>query len=724
TDNYVATGIQPPADVVRNDQDDPYLVVAADKGTATFSDIANELAREYGFWLDDAFASGGSAGYDHKKMGITARGAWESVKRHFRELGQDIQTTPFTVAGVGDVSGDVFGNGMLLSRHIRLLGAFDHRHIFLDPEPDIAVSFAERARLFELPRSSWDDYDRSKLSRGGGVFARSAKSIVLSAEARGLLGLEGAGAAPNDVIRAILTLPVDLLWNGGIGTYVKASDERNAEVGDRTNDALRINGVQLLAKVVGEGGNLGLTQRGRIEYALARGRLNTDFIDNSAGVNTSDVEVNIKILLNPLIAEGRLARGERNRLLARMTDEVAALVLRNNYLQSQAISTLELQGAARLPEYQHLIRSLEREGVLNRALEFLPSDDELSDRRKSGVGLTRPELAILLAYSKIWLNSHLLASDVPEDAYLSAELVRYFPAPVQQRFPRAIKHHRLRREIIATATTNSVINRMGPTFVPRVQGDTGAAPAQIARAYTAAREIFALRAVWEQIEALDNKVQAQQQYEAAFQTSRLLRHATYWLLTSRAGALQVDAAVREFADGVRQLQAETPSVLTGMELMRFEEGRKRYTEAGLPPALAVRIASLEALNAALDIVEVAAGNRVSVAETARVYFEVGTRIGCDWLQGRIEELTVEGPWQAVARTGLRDAALRVHRRLAERVLARKDRGSAPARVSAWIESGGKELAHWHRTIADMRAADAGDFATLTVGVESVRKLAN
>ncbi|HVN45935.1 MAG TPA: NAD-glutamate dehydrogenase [Steroidobacteraceae bacterium] len=724
TDNIAAGRIVPPPQLIRHDGDDAYLVVAADKGTATFSDIANAISADYGFWLADAFASGGSAGYDHKKMGITARGAWECVKRHFREMGMDTQKTDFTAIGIGDMSGDVFGNGMLLSRHIRLLAAFDHRHIFLDPEPDPAVSFAERARLFELPRSSWDDYDRTRLSRGGGVFARSAKSITLSAEARGLLGLESASVAPNDVIRAILTLPVDLLWNGGIGTYVKAADERNAEVGDRTNDALRINGVQLLAKVVGEGGNLGLTQRGRIEYALARGRLNTDFIDNSAGVNTSDVEVNIKILLNPLVAAGKLSRGERNRLLARQTSEVAALVLRNNYLQSQAISTLELQGASRLPEYQQLIRSLERSGELNRALEFLPSDDELAERRKSGVGLTRPELAILLAYSKIWLNNHLLASDVPEDPYLSAELVRYFPAPMQQRFARAIKQHRLRREIIATATTNSVVNRMGPSFVPRVQSDTGAEPAQIARAYTAAREIFAMRGVWEQIEALDNKVRAQQQYEAAFQTSRLLRHATYWLLTTRPGGLQVDAAVAEFRNGVQQLESATPTVLSGAEIARFQDLRKANLEAGLPAPLAERIASLEALNAALDIVAIAARHRVGVIEAARVYFEVGTRVGCDWLQARIEKLLVEGPWQAVARTGLRDAALRVHRRLAERVLGHGGRGGAPARVTAWIESGGKELAHWQRTVAEMRAAEAADFATLTVGVEALRKLAN
>src|SRR6266513_1746825 len=592
TDNIVAGRIVLPAQLGRRDGDDAYLVVAADKGTATFSDIANAIAAEYGFWLGDAFASGGSAGYDHKKMAITARGAWECVKRHFR-----------------------------------LQAAFDHRHIFIDPDPHPAVGFTERARLFALPRSSWDDYDRKKLSRGGGVFPRAAKSIPLATEARALLGLESASAPPNDVIRAILRLPVDLLWNGGIGTYVKANDERNAEVGDRANDAVRINGRELRARVVGEGGNLGLTQRGRVEYALAGGRLNTDFIDNSAGVNTSDVEVNIKILLNPLVAERKLSRGDRNRLLSRQTSEVASLVRRNNYLQSQALSTLELQSAARLQEFQHLIRALERSGELNRALEFLPSDDELTERRKSGVGLTRPELAILLAYSKIWLNNHLLASDVPEDPYLSSELERYFPAAVRERFPRAIAHHRLRREIIATATTNSLVNRMGPTFVPRAQEDTGAEPAQIARAYTAAREIFAMRAVWEHIEALDNKVPAKLQYEAAFQTSRLLRHATYWLLSSRSSGLQVDAAVGEFRDGVHELDAEIAQVLTGAELARFDESRTHYSQAGLPPPLAARVASLEALNAALDIVEIAAAHRVRVAETARVYFEVGTRIG-------------------------------------------------------------------------------------------------
>ncbi len=722
TDNIVAGKIEPPPQVVRRDGDDPYLVVAADKGTATFSDTANGIAAEYGFWLGDAFASGGSAGYDHKGLGITARGAWECVKRHFRELGVDIQKEAFTVAGIGDMSGDVFGNGMLLSRHILLQAAFDHRHIFLDPKPDAAASFAERQRMFALPRSSWDDYDRKRISAGGGVFPRTAKSIALSPQARAMLGLEGATATPVEVMRAILAMPVDLLWNGGIGTYVKSSRETNAEVGDRANDALRVNGNALRAKVIGEGGNLGCTQRGRIEYSRVGGRLNTDFIDNSAGVNTSDVEVNLKILLNPLVHAGKLSLGERNRLLGRMSEEVCTLVLRNNYLQSEAISTLEQQAKARLSEYQHLIRLLERSGGLNRALEFLPSDEEILERRKNGAGLTRPELSILLSYSKIWLNTHLLDSDVPEDPYLSNELERYFPGPVRTRFARAIERHRLRREIIATATTNSLINRMGPTFVLRAQEDTGAEPAQIARAFTAAREIFQVRDLWEAIEALDNRAPAKIQYAAAFETSRLLRHATYWLLARRPG-LKVDAAVREFRSGVREIGSRIPPVLCGAWREHFDTAHAQLVEAGLPAALAGRVASLDAHNTSLDVTAIAATHRTTVTEAARVYFEVGGRIGMDWLHGQINQLSVDGPWQATARTGVRDAAMRIHRALAERVLERGGRGTAAERVSTWQGTEGRKLAHWQRALAEMRAAGAADFATLTVGVESLRKLA-
>jgi len=724
TDNISGGKIIPPARVVRLDADDAYLVVAADKGTASFSDIANAISEDYGFWLGDAFASGGSAGYDHKKMGITARGAWECVKRHFRELGKDIQKEDFTVSGIGDMSGDVFGNGLLLSKHTLLQAAFNHQHIFIDPTPNALKSFAERKRLFDLPRSTWDDYDRSLISKGGGIYSRAAKSVTLTPEAQKLLALDSASAAPDDVIRAILRMPIDLLWNGGIGTYVKASNETHAEVGDRANNSVRINGVELRAKVVGEGGNLGLTQRGRIEYALDGGRINTDFIDNSAGVNTSDVEVNIKVLLNPLMQAEKLARNDRNKLLARMTNEVAGLVLRTNYLQSQAISTLELQTAARLPEYQHLIRSLERSGELNRTLEFLPSDEELAERRKRGVGLTRPEISILLSYSKIWLSTHLLDSDVPEDPYLSLELERYFPAPVQEKFPRAIPRHRLRREIITTATTNSLVNRMGPMFVPRAQEDTGAEPAQIARAYTAAREIFDMRKLWAQIEALDNKIPAKLQYEMMYQTSRLLRHTTYWLVMHRRRALHVDTAVAEFRKGVGELESKVGDLLTGTAHEKFELLRKQHVEAGVPHAVATQVAALEAQNAALDIVDLAAAHKVPVGDAARLYFEAGARIGLDWLHEQIGQLRVEGPWQAIARTGLRDSALRIHRQVTDRVLSRKERGAAEARVTAWVASTGEDLAHWQRTLAEMRAAGAGDFATLSVGVESVRKLAD
>ena len=734
TDNIVNGRIVPPNRVVRRDPDDAYLVVAADKGTASFSDIANAISIERGFWLGDAFASGGSAGYDHKGMGITARGGWECVKRHFREIGVDIQSQDFTATGIGDMAGDVFGNGMILSKHMRLLAAFNHQHIFLDPSPDAASSFVERQRLFNLPRSTWEDYDRKKISRGGGIYPRSAKSISLSPAAQSMLGLEASAAAPNDIIKAILCMQVDLLWNGGIGTYVKATDETNTEVGDRSNDAVRINGSQLRAKVVGEGGNLGFSQRGRVEYALAGGRLNTDFIDNSAGVNTSDVEVNIKILLNPLMQSGKLTQKDRDKLLARMTDEVAGLVLRNNYLQSQAISTLQIQSAARLAEYQHLIRSLEASGELNRALEYLPNDEELAERRKAGLGLTRPELAVVLSYSKIWLSNHLLASDVPEDAYLSNELGRYFPGPVQERFPRTIPRHRLKREIITTATTNSLINRMGPTFVPRTQEETGADPAEIAKAYTAAREMFDMRKLWARIEGLDNKITARLQYGMMYQTSRLLRHVTHWLLAHRRRELHIDKAVAEFRRGVRELEAEIAHVLVGVDRERFEKVKKEHVDAGAPAELASRIASLDPHNASLDIVELANKFNGRVIDVARVYFEVGARTGLDWLRQQIEQLAVEGPWQAVARTGLRDNALRIHRKLAELVLSRKDqgqgqgkskhKGTAQERVTVWVESLGEVLAHWQRTLAEMRTAGAADFATLTVGIETVRKLAD
>ena len=494
TDNLVAGKVVPPKDVVRHDADDPYLVVAADKGTATFSDIANGVSKEYGFWLDDAFASGGSVGYDHKKMGITARGAWESVKRHFRKLGVNTQTTDFTVVGIGDMSGDVFGNGMLLSRHIKLLGAFDHRHVFLDPDPDPEASFKERERLFNLPRSSWADYDRNLLSKGGGIYARSAKSVTLTPEVKKVLGVDANTLTPTDLIRALLKAPVDLLYNGGIGTYVKATNQTHTDVGDRANDAIRVNGGELRCKVVAEGGNLGLTQLGRIEYALNGGKINTDAIDNSAGVDCSDHEVNIKILLNSVVAEGRMNGEQRNKLLAEMTDEVGALVLRDNYFQTQSLSVRERMP---LDPQIRFIKYLEKSGKLNRAIEFLPSDEELASRKAAKIGLTSPERAVLLAYSKIKLYDELLASSVPSDPYISTALVRYFPAPLRERYREQMERHPLKHEIIATHITNEMINRAGITYVYRMQEETGATAPDVVRAYLVTREIFDFVSFWQ-----------------------------------------------------------------------------------------------------------------------------------------------------------------------------------------------------------------------------------
>src|SRR6202522_3813734 len=630
TDNIVDDKIVAPPMVVRHDKDDAYLVVAADKGTATFSDIANAISEEYGFWLGDAFASGGSAGYDHKKMAITARGAWECVKRHFREIGKDIQTQNFSVAGIGDMAGDVFGNGMLQSPHIRLIAAFNHQHIFLDPDPDPKRSFKERQRLFRLPRSSWEDYSRAAISKGGGVYSRSSKSLTLSREVQTLLELP-AQVTPNDVIKAILKAHVDLLWNGGIGTYVKASSESHSDVGDRSNDAVRIDAKELNCKVIGEGGNLGVSQLGRIEYARRGGRLNTDFIDNSAGVNTSDVEVNLKILLNGAVRAREITQAGRNRLLAQMTDEVAGLVLRNNYLQSQAISMGEFQTRQLLAENAYVVRALERSGDLNRSLEFLPSDEDIAERRQAGEGLTRPELAIILSYGKIWLYGALIHSDVPEDPYLSTELNRYFPTPVQKRFAQRIKRHRLRREIIATAITNSLINRMGPVFPVRAQDDTGADPAAIARAYTTAREVFAVRDIWAQIESLDNHIPASVQYTAMYQTTRLLRHASYWLIENLRERLDIERAVRRYAAPVHELWSELGSALSATASARLGAYRSKLIEQNVPERLATRIASLETLHCALDLVEVAMAAKVAIGYAAKTYFEIGERIGLTWI---------------------------------------------------------------------------------------------
>jgi glutamate dehydrogenase len=724
TDNLVGGRSVPPPSVVRHDGDDPYLVVAADKGTATFSDIANGIAKEYGFWLGDAFASGGSAGYDHKKMGITARGAWESVKRHFRELGVDTQTADFTVAGIGDMSGDVFGNGMLLSRHIRLVAAFDHRHVFIDPDPDPERSFAERERLFGLPRSSWADYDAKLISRGGGVWPRSAKSIALSPEARRALGLEAPSLTPSELVSAILRAPVDLLYNGGIGTYVKSSRETHAQVGDRANDAVRVNGKDLRCRVVAEGGNLGFTQLGRIEYALAGGRINTDAIDNSAGVDCSDHEVNIKILLDAVVREGELTVKQRNQLLAEMTDEVAALVLRDNTFQTQSLSVAGAVAPALLDQQARFIRALERSGRLNRALEFLPSEEEIAERRSAKLGLTAPERAVLLAYAKIALYDELLASDIPEEPTIATALERYFPRPLRARCRRQIPEHPLRREIVATHVTNSMVNRVGSTFVHRMREDTGASAGEVVRAYVVTREAFGLVPFWESVEALDHKVPDRVQTGMLIEQGRLLARATLWFLRRRALLADVAAAIGRFRPGIEALARLLPDSLSGSEQRGYREIEERLAAEGVPAALAARVAGFDAQFAALDIAEVAGALGCDVARVARLYFALGGGLEFPWLRSRIATLAADSHWKALAKAALRDDLAGLQRQLAADALEGSPGEGDPARlVEAWEAANRALVERFRQVLADLRAAESPDLAMLSVAMRELRNLA-
>ena len=724
TDNLVEGKVVPPHDVVRHDQDDPYLVVAADKGTATFSDIANAISIEHGFWLGDAFASGGSNGYDHKGMGITAKGAWESVKRHFRALGRDSQSEDFTCVGIGDMSGDVFGNGMLLSKHIRLLAAFDHRHIFLDPNPDTTKSFIERERMFKLPRSSWEDYDKALISAGGGIWPRSVKSIPISPEVRAVLGLKAdvQHLSPNELLSAILKAPVDLLWNGGIGTYVKAASETHADVGDRANNALRVNGAELRCKMVGEGGNLGFTQKGRIEAAQHGVLLNTDFIDNSAGVDTSDHEVNIKILLDDAVQRNEINVEGRNQQLASMTDEVGELVLWDNYRQNQAITLMEHQSAKRLGSMAHFIRTLEGEGLLDRQVENLPGEAELTERKSRGQGMTRPELSVLLSYDKIRLYQQLLDSDVPEDPYLSKELVRYFPAPLHDKYALHMQRHRLKREIIATAVTNSTINRMGATFMMRMQEDTGQGPAAIAKAYTAAREILGARDLWAQIEAQDSKVGESTQIDAILQIWSLLRHITRWLLNRPGGTLDIAANVERYQAAVAELSETVPDALTPAGKADFSTGQEKWEGLGLPLELALRLAKLPELRSMLDMVEVAKQTGQPIAKVANVFFELGQALDLEWLRGQIEALPVDGHWHAQARGSLLDELNHQHRALAIQVLALAGGKQDGSPVQAWLDRDDATLKYTRSMLAEILTQNA-DYPIASVAVRRLAQLA-
>ncbi|MBB5869954.1 glutamate dehydrogenase [Allocatelliglobosispora scoriae] len=721
TDNLVGGEIVPPKDVVRHDGDDAYLVVAADKGTATFSDIANEISVAYGHWLGDAFASGGSAGYDHKGMGITAKGAWESVKRHFRDLGTDIQTQDFTVVGVGDMSGDVFGNGMLLSEHIRLVAAFDHRHIFLDPTPDAATSIAERRRMFALSRSSWDDYDKTLISAGGGIFPRTAKSIPISPEVRAALGL-GAGVdamSPPELMKAILLAPVDLLWNGGIGTYVKAAAESHADVGDKANDAIRVNGAHLRARVVGEGGNLGLTQKGRIEYAQAGGHVFADFIDNSAGVDCSDHEVNIKILL---ASDTSLATEDRNALLAEMTDEVAALVLRDNYLQATALGNAHAQAHSLLPVHRRLITSLEQSGKLNRALEALPTDEELAARGAAGQGLTGPEFAVLMAYVKIALEEEILHSSLPDDAWTFDLLRDYFPTPLRERYAGAMANHPLRREIVTTVMVNEAVNRGGISWVFRTVEETGATAADVLRSYAVVRDVYDLPALWHEVEKLDNQVPTEAQTSIYLEARRLMDRASRWLVQSRRSPMDVPGEVERLHPGVAALMPRLDTLFLGAEREAIVAHAARLVEGGVPVKLAdwgTRILHSFCL---LDVVEVSIATGRAVEEVAGVYFVLSERFRVDDLLTKISMLPRQDRWQTLARMALRYDLYAALAALTTEVLAVGSAEDDPhTRVDKWEQLNDSAIQRTRNAIGELDGIRA-DLAALSVLLRQIRQL--
>ncbi|MEP7016406.1 MAG: NAD-glutamate dehydrogenase [Actinomycetota bacterium] len=723
TDNRVGTVVVPPPAVVRHDGDDPYLVVAADKGTATFSDIANGVAQSYGYWLDDAFASGGSAGYDHKIMGITARGTWESVKRHFRETGVDIQTTDFTVAGVGDMSGDVFGNGMLLSEHIRLVAAFDHRHIFLDPNPVAATSFPERKRLFELPRSSWADYDRKLISEGGAVVPRSAKSVHISEQVTLALGLPGGTTSmtPAELMKAILLAPVDLLWQGGIGTYVKASAEVNAEVGDRANDAVRVDGRALRATVVGEGGNLGCTQLGRIEASLAGVHINTDAIDNSAGVDTSDHEVNIKILLTALTREGEMTLEQRNTLLASMTDDIARQVLRDNYEQNVLLGNARAQELVLLPVHHRLIHALEERGDLDRALEYLPSDAEIERRHEAGIGLKSPEFSVLTAYAKLALKKDLLDSALPDEPWFQTTLTKYFPNPIREKYQDKLASHPLRREIITNGVVNSMINRGGITFAFRATEETGATPAQVTRAFVVCREVFNLVGFVGSVEQLDNVVSTDTQTMLYLEFRRLTDRAVRWFLQNRPSTLDVAAEVERFSSVVAELGPQMPTLLKGAERTRLERRAQEIEDLGVPPDLALHAASLLDQFSLLDVVELSAVTHLAATEVAPVYFATSEQFGIDSMLNRVTKLPRDDRWDALARGALRDDLYAVLESLTKSVLDSTKPDLGPNdRISAWSEANAESLVRSKVALSGLERLENPGIAALSVALRTLR----
>ncbi len=702
TDNIVNGELVAPSRVVCIDDPDPYLVVAADKGTATFSDIANDVALTYGHWLGDAFASGGSAGYDHKAMGITARGGWEAVKRHFSETGKDIQKEPFTVVGIGDMGGDVFGNGMLLSEQIQLVGAFNHLHIFVDPDPDPAKSFAERSRLFSSRTPSWDAYDRDALSEGGAVFERSAKSVSLSSQVRNRFGLRNDTLTPNELIRAMLKADVELLWNGGIGTYVKASHESHTEVGDKANDALRINGAEVGAKVVGEGGNLGVTQAGRIEYAWMGGRINTDAIDNSAGVDCSDHEVNIKILLGDIVSAGDLTLKQRDQLLEQMTDEVAELVLRDNYLQTQTLTIEQNRAKPQHDEFVRFMRAIEQTGLLDRKVEALPDDEALTEWRTQDRTFVRPELSVLLAYAKMDIYGALLESDLPDDPDLQHDLLRYFPDAMRETYAPKILTHRLSREIIATQTTNSIVNRAGITFVRRLSEETGHAFADIARCYAVARDSWSLRRIWLAIEELDNKVPTEIQGVMFTETMLLLERVTEWLVRHSDHPVRIGETTNRFLPAVSSLDKALPTTVSKQRKRKLETACKRFEARGIPTETATAVANLRSLSTICDVVQVASDLDVEVTHAAAVFFNLGETIGVEWLRDTFSTQSMDNSWERLAQKSIVDESYQIQSRITASILGQYGNMQPRKAVAAWIQENMSRVARVTSILNDIQ----------------------
>lgn len=725
TDNLVDGKVVPPKNIVRYDADDPYLVVAADKGTATFSDIANAISEDYGHWLGDAFASGGSQGYDHKQMGITARGAWISVQRHFKEYGVNIQTTPFTVIGIGDMSGDVFGNGMLLSEQIQLTAAFNHLHIFIDPTPDCAQSFIERERLFALPRSNWGDYNEELMSAGGGIFSRKLKSIRITPEMKKCFAIDDNTLTPNQFINRLLKAPADLIWNGGIGTYVKSRDETHADVGDKANDVLRVDASELRCKVFGEGGNLGITQKARIEYALNGGACNSDFIDNAAGVDCSDHEVNIKILLAEQVKSGALNPEARNELLRQMTEAVAERVLTNNYKQTQAISIVQSEAPERLTEHQRFIASLESTGRLDRALEFLPSDEQLIDRQASAQGLTRPELSILISYAKVTLKEDLAVPEISQDTYIATIVERGFPAEIMRRYPKALYAHRLRTEIIATQLANDIVNSMGCTFVHRLEESTGVSASTIACAYVVARDVQGFNANCTAVEALDFAVPAQLQMQLIKQLMRSVRQTTRWFLRNARGEFNAAQKVADFKDNISAIQATLSETLCGDALVRWQAEIKTLEEQGIEPVLAKKVANPGYLYSGLSVVNVASTCNKPVRDVAALYFHLIDYLGLDNFANQISEAKVTNNWQAMARETYMDDLDSQVRKLAQVLMGRVPQGQVASElVEHWSKQHEALISRWHAMVVQLRLSSGSDFAMFAVALRELSDLVN